>query len=319
MVCTSPLKGVRLSSGDILFGKTLSHTRGDGREFVFSCGRCVGCRLRRARDAAIRCVHESTLHPPDTCHFLTFTYSDRFIPRLFDGRPTLDKTAMPAMFKRLRFNLKQAGIKYLQVGEYGTKTLRPHYHAVVFGLKLSDRVLYSKGRFGHSLFNSKSLQDAWLNQGHVVAAEFNFDTAQYCARYLLDKQLHEEYTSVESISPDTGEVLSPQVESTSMSRGGRSGHGLGFEFFKQHKRQLCALGGTVINGKVLPLPRYYRDLLRKGEDDESIDLLWQLDQHNQRKYGSRDPIDDRQLLLRRKADEANIHLMVRDVVSRAQS
>lgn len=319
MVCTSPLKGVKLPNGELLFGKTLSATRGNGRDFVFSCGRCIGCRLRRARDSAIRCVHESMLHPSDSCHFLTFTYSDEFLPRLPDGRPTLDCTAMPSMFKRLRTNLNQSGIKYLQVGEYGTKTLRPHYHAVVFGLRLNDRNLYSRGRFGHSLFNSASLQKAWLDQGHVVAAEFNFDTAQYCARYLLDKQLHEEYTSSETFDTQTGEVFSPQVEHTSMSRGGRTGHGLAFDFWQSHKRQLCALGGCTIKGKVLPLPRYYRDLLRKGEDNESINLLWELDKKNQEKYGSREPFDDRQLLLQRQADESNINRMVRDVVSRAQT
>lgn len=318
MVCTSPLKGVRLPNGELLFGKTLSATRGNGRDFVFSCGCCQGCLLRRARDTAIRCVHESTLHPSDSCHFLTFTYSDHHIPRLpICGRPTLDKTAMPSMFKRLRANTGQKGIKYLQVGEYGTKTLRPHYHAVVFGLRLDDRRVFSRGRFGHSLFNSTILQDAWLDQGHVVAAEFNFDTAQYCSRYLLDKQLHEEYTGAVIVDADTGECSSPQVEDTSQSRGGRTGHGLAYDFWQIHKRELVALGGTVIKDKVLPLPRYYRDLLNKSDDRESQELLFDLDLKNQLKYGSREPMDDRALLLKRMAEQANIQAMVRDVVSRA--
>lgn len=321
MVCYSPLRGVRTPDGERIFGTT-ENASGvvDGRSFVYSCGRCVGCCLRRARDLAVRCVHQSRSVDPLSCHFLTFTHSDASLPRLDDGRPTLDKTLMPGMFKRLRKNTGVSGIKFLQVGEYGTESLRPHYHAVVFGLPLSDLRPYKKGRFGHQLYNSKTLQDAWQDRGHVVVGSFSFDTAQYCARYMLDKQLHADYTSSETISLETGEVMSPQVEHVTMSRGGRGGRGLAYDFFEEHHRRFFALGSCVIGNKTLPIPRYYSDLLQARMEAGCMDseeiLLTYRDNVRQR-YAQADYMDDRQLLLAKMAKESYIKSHVRDVVSLA--
>lgn len=338
MVCYSPLRGQIAPDGTRYWWLTAAACgKPDTADFVYSCGRCVGCCLRRARDLAIRCVHQSRSVDISTCHFLTFTHSDSSLPRLPDGRPTLDKTLMPAMFKRLRKNTGVAGIKFLQVGEYGTQTLRPHYHAVVFGLPLSDLRPFKKGRFGHQLYNSKTLQDAWQDRGHVVAGSFTFDTAQYCARYMLDKQLHADYTSSETISIETGEVLSPQVEHVTMSRGGRGGHGLGFDFFEEHHRRFFALGSCVVGNKQLPIPRYYLDLLRQriklGCDDdetgyvasrdavaaayEAEEILFTYQSFIQKKYANADYMDDRARLLAMRAKEAYIKSHVRDVVSLA--
>ena len=321
MVCYSPLRGVITPAGERIFGQT-EYSAGvlDARSFVYSCGRCVGCCLRRSRDLAVRCVHQSKLVPADTCHFLTFTHSDESLPRLPDGRPTLDKTLMPAMFKRLRKNTGISGIKQLQVGEYGTKTLRPHYHAIVFGLPLHDLKPWKKGRFGHQLYNSKILQEAWQDRGHVVVGSFSFDTAQYCARYMLDKQLHADYTSSESIIPETGEVVSPQVEHVTMSRGGRSGHGLAYDFFVEHHPRFFALGACVVGNKTLPIPRYYSDLLQKRMEAgcaDSEEILLKYRENVRMQYAQSDYLDDRKLLLAKLAKESYIKAHVRDVVSLA--
>lgn len=321
MVCFSPLRGVINSAGDRRFGFTESMVPGgDWKSFTYSCGRCVGCCLRRSRDLAVRCVHQSRSVDLSTCHFLTFTHSDESLPRLEDGRPTLDKTLMPATIKRLRKNTGVTGIKFLQVGEYGTKTLRPHYHAVVFGLPLSDLRPYKRGRFGHQLYNSKTLQDAWQDRGHVVAGSFSFDTAQYVARYMLDKQLHEDYTSTETFSIETGEVFSPQVEHVSMSRGGRSGHGLAYDFFEEHHRRFYALGACVIGNKQYPIPRYYSDLLRARSKlgcQESEEILFNYYKYMASLYANEDYMDDSKLLLAMRAKETYIKEHVRDVVSLA--
>lgn len=324
MVCYSPLRGVVTPDGERIFGQTEAYASASGysdlRSFVYSCGRCVGCCLRRSRDLAVRCVHQSKSVPLETCHFLTFTHSDASLPRLPDGRPTLDKELMPSTIKRLRKNTGVTGIKFLQVGEYGTQTLRPHYHAVVFGLPLSDLKPYKRGRFGHQLYNSRTLQDAWQDRGHVVVGEFSFDTAQYCARYMLDKQLHADYTSTESVSLDTGEIFSPQVEHITMSRGGRGGHGLAYDFFENHHPRFFALGSCVVGNKTLPIPRYYSDLLQKRADSGCDDSFWMLHTYREnvrKSYAQADYLDDGKLLLAKQAKEAYIKAHVRDVVSLA--
>ena len=40
------------------------------------CGQCVGCRLERSRQWAIRCMHESQLHEKNC--FITLTYAPEF-------------------------------------------------------------------------------------------------------------------------------------------------------------------------------------------------------------------------------------------------
>ena len=46
------------------------------------CGQCMACRLERARQWAVRCVHEAQMHK-DNC-FLTLTYRDGCVPRSID-------------------------------------------------------------------------------------------------------------------------------------------------------------------------------------------------------------------------------------------
>ena len=43
------------------------------------CGRCIGCRLERSRQWAIRCMHEASLHKDNV--FVTLTYSDEALEK----------------------------------------------------------------------------------------------------------------------------------------------------------------------------------------------------------------------------------------------
>ena len=45
---------------------------------MLPCGRCVGCRMAKSKEWAIRCVHESSLHKSSA--FVTLTYDDANIP-----------------------------------------------------------------------------------------------------------------------------------------------------------------------------------------------------------------------------------------------
>ena len=54
-----------------------SVARFDGK-LTLPCGNCIGCRLERSRQWAVRCMHEASLYE-DNC-FLTLTYSPEFLP-----------------------------------------------------------------------------------------------------------------------------------------------------------------------------------------------------------------------------------------------
>jgi len=62
--------GVKVSQGSPL-SKNFEATQ-------VPCGRCIGCRLERSRQDAVRSCHEASLYE-DNC-FITLTYSDEFVP-----------------------------------------------------------------------------------------------------------------------------------------------------------------------------------------------------------------------------------------------
>lgn len=48
------------------------------KHLAIPCGRCIGCRLERSRQWALRCVHENQLHEESA--FVTLTYDDAHLP-----------------------------------------------------------------------------------------------------------------------------------------------------------------------------------------------------------------------------------------------
>jgi len=99
MPCYKPLSGWRSrfknESGkrSIVFNKSLAYV---DMPVEVPCGRCIGCRLERSRQWAMRCVHESSLYD-DNC-FITLTYDDEFLP----AGGTLVKRHFQLFIKRLR-------------------------------------------------------------------------------------------------------------------------------------------------------------------------------------------------------------------------
>lgn len=93
-------------------------------------------------------------------------------------------------------------------GEYGDQTFRPHYHALLFGLRLDDLRFYK--RVGdYNYYNSPWLQKLWPF-GFVVVGEACFETAAYTARYIT-KKLNGE-------AADKYKMLNIQSEFALMSR-----------------------------------------------------------------------------------------------------
>ena len=75
MSCFKPLAAYKDAGGKIVFDLRQSASK---VAMALPCGRCVGCRLERARQWGLRCVHESKLWPQSV--FVTLTYSDEFLP-----------------------------------------------------------------------------------------------------------------------------------------------------------------------------------------------------------------------------------------------
>lgn len=149
------------------------------------CGQCVGCRLERSRQWAIRLTKELKLH--DRSAFLTLTYDDEHLPRLPNGTPTLVLEDIQKFLKRLRKDQGLNKIRFFQCGEYGELTKRPHHHMILFGTAFDkDRKPTHASRSGFPQYESESLNKLW-GKGNCTISEVTFESAAYCARYILKK------------------------------------------------------------------------------------------------------------------------------------
>lgn len=95
MACFHPLTAYQSDSGEIYF-----HDVGH-KELKLPCGQCIGCRLERSRQWAMRIIHEASMY--DNNCFITLTYSPENLPP--DGG--LRKKHFQLFMKRLRKKLKK--------------------------------------------------------------------------------------------------------------------------------------------------------------------------------------------------------------------
>lgn len=147
----------------------------DGVEEIrLPCGKCFGCIKSRALDITVRAVAESRMH--DFSSFITLTVSDDRLAEVFPHG--LEHRPFQLFAKRLRKKIGR--FSYLMCGEYGSRTMRPHYHCVIFGHRFVDG---SFDESGDGLWiPSRVLHEAW-SYGHVTVDDVNNNRMAYVAGY----------------------------------------------------------------------------------------------------------------------------------------
>ena len=136
------------------------------------CRKCSECKMSRAREWAVRLYSE--LKTTEKSCFITLTYSDENNPII------LKKSDFQKFIKRLR---KDYDIKYFACGEYGDKKLRPHFHAILFGVNFSDdKIIFSKSKKGYPISISDTLGKYWKLGNHTIQ-ECSLATMIYTSLY----------------------------------------------------------------------------------------------------------------------------------------
>jgi len=241
----------------IVFDKRL----GFGPEVKLPCGQCIGCRLERARQWAVRCMHEASLHD-ENC-FITLTYGPDHLP--FDR--SLKIKDFQDFMKRLRFKYSDRKIRFFHCGEYGARFHRPHYHACLFGLDFSDKEFHSQ-RGDTILWRSRELEHIW-SRGFCTVGSVSFESAGYVARYVMKKVTGEAAAwHYVSLDEDTGEAFLLSPEYVTMSRR----PGIGREWYEAYKAEVFPCDSVVVRGKEMKPPRYY-DSLFEIDDPEGFDFM----------------------------------------------
>lgn len=264
MRCCHPLHGYKSRVVNPTGKRSLVFRAPEGAPFEpvsVPCGRCWGCRLELSRQWALRCVHESQLHNESS--FITLTYDDEHLP--YGG--TLIKKHFQDFIKRVRRKYEGRRLGYFHCGEYGDRTRRPHYHALLFGVEFPDQTFFKRSADGSKIYTSDALQKLW-GAGFCTTGAVTFESAAYVARYTMGKLNYEKEYDYEFIDLETGEVCAVQPEYTTMSLK----PAIGKEWYRRFKTDAYPSDFVILKGKKMKPPQYY-DRLHELEDPEAHERI----------------------------------------------
>lgn len=237
MPCHHPIPAWRTATGEILLSKEAP----DSYQLRLPCGGCLGCRKAQALAWALRCQLELQEH--DHAVFTTLTYSDDHLPI------TLEKRHVQLWLKRLRKSIPRP-IRYFASGEYGERTERPHYHAIVYG------VAHQEGQ---------TLSETW-GLGNVRTYPVTPASIAYVAGYTSKKIGFKQRAKPEQVDPETGEVYTWQPPFIQMSR--KPGIGGTARKWADSWRMYA-----IHNGRQIPVPRYLHEAWKEQATTEQREEL----------------------------------------------
>lgn len=240
------------------------------------CGRCIGCRLERSRQWAVRCVHEASLYQQNC--FITLTYDDDHIPtnKSLDHKHFQD--FMKVLRERKRAELmalglskserKKHAIRYYMCGEYGEEFGRPHFHACLFNFDFPDKEHFKLIR-GNQYYTSKMLQSMWPH-GYSTISDVSFESAAYVARYIMKKITGEDASEHYEILNEYGEYVQRTPEYNKMSLK----PGLGKGWLEKFQTDVYPNDLVVLQGKKMKPPKYYDKLYEISYPSDFEDIKW---------------------------------------------
>jgi len=297
--CFKPLPAYRCSDGSVVFSEL---RRFDTVQTLsIPCGQCVGCRLERSRQWAMRCLHEASLYKQNC--FITLTYADEHLP----SDLSLHYADFQKFMKRLRKRFKDKTIRFYMAGEYGENFGRPHFHACIFNLDFSDKKLWKKTGSGCRIYRSEILEALWPF-GYSSIGDVNFQSAAYVARYIMKKVTGdgaEQHYSM--IDINSGEIIKRTPEFNKMSLK----PGIGYEWYKKYKSDVYPHDYVVINGKQVKPPKFYDKKLKSDFPFEWDEVEFK--RYSQAKANFADNTDER-LLVKETIAKARLSMLKRELV-----
>lgn len=212
------------------------------RTVMVPCSTCIGCIKAHAQAWAFRCHLEGQRLPYNA--FATLTYDNAHLPFTLNwahGQKFLNSLRQMLATRNL------PKIRYFASGEYGSRTQRPHYHLILFGLN-------ALGAANHTM-----VQNAW-GRGQIRLEPLTPARIAYCAGY-TDKKSDDRFRSVAHADPQTGEAWQPPF--IKMSRN----PGLG-SHAKQYAESWRLF--AIHNGIKMPPPRYLHNAWRNTATTEDL-------------------------------------------------
>jgi len=278
MPCSNVLNGWIGEGGKLVFNKAHSKS---GIPRTVPCGQCWSCRLQKSRDWAVRLVKEASYWPEDKRLFITLTYNPENLPEYgLLSKPVLDENGkqikqshFQGFMKNLRDHFKYPKLKYFHCGEYGDQLGRPHYHAIIFGIKFDDMEEFKRTKARELIYKSKTLENIW-GKGFCSIGQVTFESCAYVARYIMKKRTGEQadahYTKIIDLDEETGEIkktVKVPPEYITMSRN----PAIAKEYYDDYHTDIFPHDRVVIKRGDKPIvskpPRYFLKQLEKADPD----------------------------------------------------
>ena len=303
MPCFHPLHGYKAPSNGKWISEANAPLQHNWEPLTIPCNKCTGCRTEHSRQWAMRLVHEKK-HQEEVeknrTVFVTLTYNDDYLPQ----SGSLIKKDFQNFIKRLRNQLLDVKgwkppLRYYAAGEYGEKSSRPHYHAILYNCPLDKLKTYKKK--GHKPLNtSKILSKAWSeyvppkkgekeptfkSMGFTSWGEVTFNSAAYVANYVQKKingkqkdQHYKRHYDVnkngEFIMHSKGkQTLQLQQEFALMSRK----PGIASDWLTLHKNDVYPSDFITMNGIKMKPPKSY-DRIYERTHKQEMEIIKELRQ-----------------------------------------
>jgi hypothetical protein len=177
----------------------------------------------------------------------------------------------------------ESPIRYYMAGEYGSKSLRAHYHIILFNFEFIDKQPDEHtpvGKLGHEIWQSPTLTKLW-GKGKANFGSVTPESCNYVARYAMkkvtstmDPDYYKRYRVVETIDPETGELLfeNEEYEVHPEFSAMTTQPGIGYFFYQKYQADI--INNDLYNLRALPgnplaavTPRYYHKQLAKKDDE----------------------------------------------------
>jgi len=259
VACYHPITAYTTASEGVVFAQLGRHDITG--TIQLPCRGCIGCRMDRAADWAVRLGHEAQMHKEKS--WITLTYRDDPI--------TLSVRDMQLFMKRLRQAIRPTKIRFFLCGEYGEQLARPHYHVCIFGWFPPDArsADHYSSRKDNPTWTSAIVAKAWPHGFHLIG-QLQSESMAYTARYSMKKINGDLQASHYAyIDPLSGAHCTRVPEFALMS----TSPGIGSAWYDKYKSDLYPLDHAVrSNGQVGRVPAYYDKKLK----DPKPELLEEL-------------------------------------------
>lgn len=224
------------------------------------CGKCIPCITKRRNDWTFRIKKE--LEKAYSMVFLTLTYTDESIPLInekgdiyrayeipmndrYAYLPSLNKKDVQKWLKKLRKldqDNQNSKLKYYIVGEYGDKTGRPHYHAIMWNYSIKQENSFEEKWSFDDKDHKKKYKLGNLDWGQVTPASIHYVTG-----YVMNQKKDNDIQMPQFAIMSKG-VGKSYIEDNKYYHAGKTMESEGNFFVKN-------------DGYKQSIPRYYKDMV----------------------------------------------------------